>query len=616
AVVTASQLVASRAGTGAESVTRQSLPVGVSAYALPATPGRRGWIAAPIVDTTGEVRRVVVAVGEGGVPFSLEDESVLTVFAQMASVALRNARLYGTVVGNERRLQTVVDSSPVAIAELDRSGEARWWNQSAATLFGWGDGSPPRIPVRAGSELVLGDLLESCFRGKGIVGVTMPVIGTGGTPLELSVSTSPLGPPDAVAGALVVAEDVTGRQRMLEELHQAERLQAMSRMAGALAHDFNNLLTVILGCGERLMRHLGEDDELGRDATAIHRAGTRAAALTSQLVRIGGQRHPVQAEAVCLDEVVVSMKPMLAGVLGEQVHLHVSPGAGESTVLVDPSELERCVLNLVINARDAMPHGGTCTVETGRRHVDQSSAQVVELRVTDDGVGMDEDTVAHCFEPFFTTKGRARGTGLGLSGVHAFASQAGGDVRVTSSPGVGTTFTIRLLIASGAPAAVSLTRVRAKRRRTARRETAGTLLVVDDEVEVLRLEVRELEAAGFEVLAAGNASEALQRLDARGHIELLVTDVVMPGMSGIELAAAVRTRQSEVPVLFVSGHLDDDVAADATLPANSTLLAKPFSPDELSRLARAMVRGDGDRARGVGKHFALAGGRNAQGSKR
>ncbi|MGH8987204.1 MAG: GAF domain-containing protein, partial [Acidimicrobiales bacterium] len=390
----------------------------------------RGWVAAPLTGEGGEVRRVVVAVGRLGTSFSLEDESVLTLLAQMASVALRNARLYAEVLGNEQRLQTLVDSSPLAIAELRATGEAEWWNRAASELFGWaGRAVSRRIPVREGSELVLAGLLDSAFGGKPVIGVALPVTGAGGEPRELSISASPLGAAGVVTGLLVVAEDVTERQRMLEQFHQAERLNAMSRMAGAVAHDFNNLLTVILGCSDVLMRHLDEDGELAPDVAAIHRAGTRAAALTNQLVRIGGHQQPLQPELVAVDEVIAAMQPMLSRALGENARLVISAGAEAATVLVDRSELERSVLNLAINARDAMPSGGTFTIESTRRtgrH--RSGAALLELSFTDTGVGMDEDTVAHCFDPFFTTKGRARGTGLGLAVVHAMAVQAGGDV--------------------------------------------------------------------------------------------------------------------------------------------------------------------------------------------
>ncbi len=563
----------------------------------------RGWVAAPITDAGGEVRRVVVAVREPGTWFSIEDESVVTLLAQMTSVALRNARLYAEVLGNEQRLQTLVDSSPLAIAELQSTGEAAWWNRAAADLFGWPDRSGPRrMPVREGSELVLAGLLDSAFGGKPIIGVAVPVTGAGGELRELSVSASPLGALGTVSGVLVVAEDVTERQRMLEQFHQAERLNAMSRMAGAVAHDFNNLLTVILGCSDVLLRRLGEDQELAPDVAAIHRAGTRAAALTNQLVRIGGNQQPVQPELVVVDEVVVSMQPMLSSALGSGVRLEIVPGAGATAVLVDRSELERSVLNLAINARDAMPAGGTFTIESACAEDPSDGEELLELSFTDTGIGMDEETLAHCFEPFFTRKGRARGTGLGLAVVHATVSEAGGEVRVESSPGMGARFTLVFPVGTARTGSVPRDET-CEAAPFSELESGGeTVLVVDDELEVLRLEVRELKAAGYQVLDATNASEALHLVDARGGpVHLLVTDVVMPGMNGIELATAVRWRYPEAGVLFVSGHLDD-AAATSPLGERGSLLTKPFGPDELTRRVRDELR----RARASGRERGVA----------
>lgn len=564
----------------------------VGAGATDGLDARRDRIAAPIIDSGGATHRVIVAVGPPGATYSREDLSVLTVLAHMASVAVRNARLYCEVAENEQRLETVLDSSPLAIVGLRPSGEAQWWNRAAAALFGWPDRSAPRrIPVRPEGAPVLAGLVDSSFNGKRIIGVALPITGAGGRPLELSISASPLGPAGAVSGALVVAEDVTDRMRMLGQLHQAERLQAMSRMAGALAHDFNNLLTVILGCGDALMRRLGDDEELGPDVAAIHRAGTRAAALTSQLVRIGGQRPDVEPELVRIDEVVTAMGPILAGALGERVRLRVVTEAGGSTVRIDRTEIERCLLNLVLNARDAMPDGGTCTVRTARVSGEGGRGrELVELSVADDGTGMDEETAAHCFEPFFTTKGRARGTGLGLAALHAMISQAGGDVDVTSSRGHGTTFTITLPIVAAAPVAAASAPLPRARAAVAPGGRTARLLVVDDELEVLLLVVRQLESAGYDVLAARNASEALHLLATHGPVDLLVTDVVMPGMNGIELAGAVRLRAPEVKVLFVSGHLDDDSTAPGSLPGHAALVTKPFGHDELARAVRTLLR--------------------------
>jgi signal transduction histidine kinase/ActR/RegA family two-component response regulator len=606
----------------------------------------RGWLGAPITERTGACNRVVVAVGGPGSRFTVEDESVLTLLAQMASVALQNASLYADVRTNERRLQAVVESSPLAIAELRPTGEARWWNAAASQLFGWEGRVLPRIPVRPGSELVLAGLLEAGRAGKPAIGVAMPALGAGGNGIDLSVSVSPLGeiqPERAaptrparhakrgtVTGLLLVAEDVTERTRLLEQFHQAERLNAMTRMAGAVAHDFNNLLTVILGCSDVIGRRLGDDDDLGQDVEAIQRAGTRAAALTSQLVRIGQQR-PVQPEVVDVDEVLRSIAPMLAGVLGEHVTLELvtrasgraqpadavagddgrdgtpdgagrdptTPAAGKAPrrrrrstprgrILVDRTELERSILNLAINAHDAMPAGGTVTVRTATTAPrPDAEGRAVQLVFADTGVGMDPDTASHCFEPFFTTKGRARGTGLGLATVHATVTQAGGSVGVETSPGKGARFTLSFPAYDGRVAEVPAAAIPQPGDAPRAREGGETLLVVDDEPEVLRLEVRELQLAGYEVVGASNASEALHLLNGRGGaVDLLVTDVVMPGMNGIDLAYAARRRYPHVRVLFVSGHLDEGATVDGPLPQDATLLTKPFRPEELSRSVR------------------------------
>ena len=401
------------------------------------------WMAVPITGPEGECTRVVVALGTSKREFSADDESVLTLLAQMASVALQNAQLYADVRSNERRLQAVVEASPLAIAELDLAGDARWWNRAAGELFGWGDtAGPRRVTVREGSELVLAELWERARGGNATIGVAMSSTGPDGEQLELSVSTSPLGEEGKVTGMLLVADDVTEWRRILDQFHQAERLGAMTRMAGAVAHDFNNLLTVILGCSEVLMQRMDKEDALAQEVSAIQRAGSRAAALTSQLVGIGQQR-PVQPEVVDVEEVVVSMQPMIAGVLGEGVTLDMVRGAGSAEILIDRSELERSILNLAINARDAMPDGGRFVVQTGRAlgSIDDDPPSV-QISFADTGTGIEPEALAHCFEPFFTTKGRAQGTGLGLATVHATVTKAGGEIRVESTPGQGTRFTM------------------------------------------------------------------------------------------------------------------------------------------------------------------------------
>ncbi len=561
----------------------------VDVSALGATP----WMAVPVADSTGTRRRALVVLGRGRA-FNAEDESVLVLLAQMATVALDNARLYQAVQGNEQRLQAVVESSPLAIAELELDGAARWWNRAAGSLLAWDMGAPGERRVPAADDAAAGMLArlwERTRHGEASVGVQLSAQ-RDGDELELSVSTAPLLDHEgSVTGILAVVEDVTERQRMLEQFQKAERLSAMASLAGGVAHDFNNLLTVILGCSEILLRRIDSDDPLVAEVEAIQRAGERAASLTSQLLAIG-HRQVGQPEVVDPDMVVRAMEPMLIRVTGEDVELELVPADPPARILVDPAELERAVLNMAINARDAMPTGGRCIIRTRLVGEEQPPSQrIVALAVADTGQGMDSDTAEHCFEPFFTTKGMAKGTGLGLAAVHAMVTQAGGQVSVDTAPGRGTTMTLWFPAADEEPAALD---------EGLADDDAGVgdelVLVVEDEDELRRLAVREFEERGYIVLAAANGVEAMDvARSLERPVDLLVTDVVMPEMNGVELAALLVERWPWLAVLFVSGHLDEGAMRRHPLDPDADLLRKPFTPDQLGRRARQAL----DRAAAV-----------------
>ncbi|MDE3086882.1 MAG: response regulator [Acidobacteriota bacterium] len=575
---------AARAAARLGHLTRAGAPPGGTAAG---TSLETPWIAVPMAEGRRPDQRVLVVVGVPGQPFTEDDESVTALLAQMASVALQNAHLYDVVRGSEHRLRAIVDSSPLAIAEVDLEGAARWWNRAATELFGWRHQDPAekRLPVRERAAGLLVGLWDRSRRGEATVGTELGATSPDGGQLELSVSTAPLRAPDgAVGSVLVVAEDVTERRRMLDRFHQAERLTAMARMAGGLAHDFNNLLTIILGCSEVLTRQMDAESPMTQEVAAIQRAGQRAAALTGQLLTIG-RRQGGQRSVVDLDEILCAMEPMLVGLLGEDVELDISPGTGGACVLVDPGELERVVINLAINARDAMAEGGRLGLRS--RTVSASGREtggLVALSVSDTGVGMDVETQEHCFEPFFTTKGLARGTGLGLAVVHAMVSQAGGQVLVDSVPGRGTTFTLWFPVAEREPGRPApATEADDGERRV--------LLFVEDEPELRQLSVRELERQGFAVVPASSGVEALRALDARqGLVDLVVTDVLMPGMSGLELRRVIRDVYPAMPVLLISGNLDDSVDDETTAEEPTPdLLAKPFTPDQLAARVRQLL---------------------------
>jgi PAS domain S-box-containing protein len=542
------------------------------------------WMAVPLVDSTGTRRRAIVVLGRDR-SFNAEDESVLVLLAQMATVALDNARLYQAVQGNEQRLQAVVESSPLAIAELELDGVARWWNRAAGSLLGWdgtdlGDRRVPAADDAAAS--MLGRLWDRTRHGEATVGVQVSAQ-RDGEMVELSVSTAPLLDHEgSVTGILAVAEDVTERQRMLEQFQKAERLSAMASLAGGVAHDFNNLLTVILGCSEIMLRRLDGADPLVAEVEAIQRAGQRAAALTSQLLAIG-HRQVGQPEVIDPDAVVRAMEPMLVRVMGEDVQLELVPSEPGGRILADPAELERAILNMAINARDAMPKGGRCVIRTRVVGADQPAPQrIVALAVGDTGTGMDAETAEHCFEPFFTTKGMAKGTGLGLAAVHAMVTQAGGEVSLDTAPGRGTTITLWF------PAVEEEARL--PEEETAEGDSSlgdELVLVVEDEDELRRLAVGELEERGYLVLAAANGVEGLAvARSLERPVDLLVTDVVMPEMNGLELAQHLVDRWPWMAVLFMSGHLDEGAVHRHPLDPDADLLRKPFTPDQLGRRAR------------------------------
>jgi PAS domain S-box-containing protein len=567
------------------------------------------WVAVPLGDSTGVNPRALVVLGRDRA-FNAEDESVLVLLAQMATVALDNARLYQAVQGNEQRLQAVVESSPVAIAELDLHGTARWWNRAAGSLLGWDATSsgPRRVPASdADSAAALAHLWERTRHGEATVGVQVATVRDDEV-RQLSVSTAPLLDHEgSVTGVLTVAEDITERQRMLDQFQQAERLSAMARLAGGVAHDFNNLLTVILGCSEILLRRVAATDPLVTEVEAIQRAGQRAAALTSQLLAIG-HRQVGQPVVTDPDVVVQSMEPILVRVLGEDVSVDIVAADPGGHVLVDPAELERAVLNLAINARDAMPKGGRFVVRTSVVGAEQPVPErIVAVAVADTGIGMDAETAEHCFEPFYTTKSRAKGTGLGLAAVHGMVTQAGGQVSVDTAPGRGTTITMWFPAVAPMDAHADDFDV-----------DDGTgvgdelVLVAEDEDELRRLAVRELEGRGYLVLAAANGIEAIAvARSLERPLDLLVTDVVMPEMSGVELAEELVAGWPELAVLFMSGHLDEDAVARHPLDPDADLLAKPFTPDQLGRRVRhALDRATAQRAEGAAEDY----GRRATGT--
>ena len=389
---------------------------------------------------------------------------------------------------------------------------------------------------------------------------------------------------DGRLARLISVTDVSERRRLEAQLAEATRMEAMGHLAGGIAHDFNNLLTAVNGYAELLVTELG-DDPLAEDAREIRRAGERAAELTRQVLAFA-RRQVLTPKAIDVNQAVDGVSQMLGRLIGEHVLLVTTPSRGPAVVLADPGQLEQVLVNLAINARDAMPGGGTLEIRVDRfeeagdlgRNI---TGPGVLLTVTDTGTGMDETTLAHAFEPFFTTK--QAGTGLGLATVHGIVHQSNGEVWAESSPGHGTTVSVLLRRVDAATGPASEPALP-----SARTGGRGTVLVAEDEPAVRSFVVSTLERAGYRVLVAGSPAEAVALTDGLDEpIDLLLTDMVMPGSSGQALAERLTAGRPSLRVVLMSGY-DPELAAHP-MAGSFLFLAKPFGGDELTAaVARAL----------------------------
>ena len=377
---------------------------------------------------------------------------------------------------------------------------------------------------------------------------------------------------------IAVVRDLTRTKELETQLRQAQKMEAVGRLAGGIAHDFNNLLTAISGYSEFLIDGL-EDERLRRHADEIRKAAARAASLTGQLLAFS-RRQVLQPRALDLNAVVSDMDMMLRRLIGEDVELVALLDPQLSPVQADPTQVEQVIVNLAVNARDAMPNGGSVTIETS--DVRTEEGDFVELRMTDTGVGMTESERQQLFDPFFTTK--EGGTGLGLATVYGIVEQSGGTIEVDTAPGMGSSFRIWL------PRATTLVEVPAPAPAAVARLGDETILLVEDETVVRHLVAEILENSGYTVMQAGDGPSALELLRRHsGKLDLLVTDVVMPGMSGPEVAQAVTSMRPGTQVLYTSGYTDSAIGHHGVLEPGIAFLQKPFSADDLTRKVRTLL---------------------------
>jgi len=393
---------------------------------------------------------------------------------------------------------------------------------------------------------------------------------------------------------LCIIRDITEVKNLEDQLQQARRMEAVGRLAGGIAHDFNNMMTVVTGYSEILLQRLSPEDPAYRSVREIKRAGDHAAQLTRQILAFS-RRQMLQPRVMDLNRIVRGMDPMLRRVIGENLELHVALAPGLGCVKADPAQMEQVIVNLVINARDAMPQGGRLSIQTADVDLPGNTALAkgevpggtyVMLSVTDTGAGMDEETVNRAFEPFFTTKRMDQGTGLGLSTVYGIVKQSDGHVTVESAPGKGSVFRVYLPRVQEAPEPDVLLAMEP----AAPVDAGKTVLVVEDEDSVRDLVRKILSRNGYQVLEAADGEEALTASERHGReIDLLVTDVMMPRMSGPELFQRLSRARPSMRVLYISGYADLPEIPGEAETVSTIFLEKPFTPEDLLRKVRDLT---------------------------
>ena len=410
-----------------------------------------------------------------------------------------------------------------------------------------------------------------------------------------SVAISPIRSVDGVLTNFVgVQTNVTARRQLEAQYLQAQKMEAVGRLAGGVAHDFNNLLSVIMSYAEMVAGELKPDDPMRADIEEIRTAGVRATALTRQLLAFS-RKQVLEAKVLDVNEVLGGMEKMLQRLLGADIQVTFLSAPELGSVKADPGQVEQIVMNLAVNARDAMPQGGHLTIETANvdldedyaaAHDDVQAGAYILLAVSDDGSGMDRATMAQIFEPFFTTKERGKGTGLGLATVFGIVKQSGGHIFVYSEPKIGTTFRVYFPRVDAKPDARALVRSP-----DLAQAVGGTILLVEDEDQVRILATTILRRQGYVVLEAPNGGEALLICEQhKANIDLLLTDVVLPHMSGRQLAERLGPMRPAMKVLYMSGYTDDAILQHGIIESGAAFLQKPLTPGSLTRKVREVLR--------------------------
>jgi PAS domain S-box-containing protein len=496
----------------------------------------------------------------------------------------------------KQTLSAVIDASPVAILCLSPERKVMVWSRAAEKIFGYSAdeamGKPYRL-VPPGHEPQYDDLFKRALAGETLRDIRVTRSRKDGATVDISFDAAPMRGPDGIYAVAYALADITERNQLEQQLRQAQKMDAIGQLTGGVAHDFNNMLTVITGTIDILAEALADKPEMVAIAKLISEAADRGAELTARLLAFA-RKQPLQPRTTDANETVTEVGKLLRPSLGERIEIEWKLAPDAWPALVDPGQLVTALLNLAVNARDAMPDGGKLTLETGNVFLDEVYAKAhsevvpgpyVMFAVSDSGPGIPKAIREKVFEPFFTTKGVGKGTGLGLSMVYGFVKQSGGHVKLYSEEGHGTTFKIylpqaeeRLDIAAAALPA----------------DTGGameTILVVEDDAQVRSSVTTQLGSLGYKTITANNAAEALAMIDAGAAFDLLFTDLIMPGpMNGSQLAKEAAKRHSPLKVLFTSGYTESAVVHHGRLDPGVLLLPKPYRKSDLARMVREALR--------------------------
>lgn len=531
-----------------------------------------------------------------------EDEEILGAIAKAIGVEEERALAAEELRKSREILEALVGSAPLAIVTFDSGGVIRMWNPAAERMFGWTEGEvigKPHPIVPEDKQEEFRALRDIALRGETFTDVEVRRRRKDGTNVDLSISTAPLRAADgSIVSIMSIISDISERKRTEEMLRHreeqflhAQKMEAVGRLAGGIAHDFNNLLTAVTGYSELLQGRIGSADPMWKELEEIRRAGVRAAALTRQLLTFS-RRQVLQVKVLDLNDIIRGLDALLARLIGEDVELAIELCGSPARMKADSGQIEQVIMNLVINAREAMRKGGHLTIRTAVVALDRREASrmdlaepgsYVMLTVIDTGVGMSDEVKSHIFEPFFTTK--EEGTGLGLATVYGIVRHGGGGIRVASHPGKGTTIDVCFPRAE-APSEV------------AQPEAAGvvaptgpeTVLVVEDEDMVRDLVCEILRRHGYKVLEARGGEEALLVSDLHHEpIHLLLTDMVMPRMRGNELAERLGPLRPGMKILYMSGYTADVSFQNWNGVKEAAFIQKPFGPAALAAKVREIL---------------------------